>query len=172
MSRVCTQVLIATVVCLIAAGTGWAQDAAARKEAQEKQAKMAEAQFNKMDKDADGKLSVAEFQGKKGGEKAAAIFKLLDKDNNGSVCIVEFKTKSPEVRFKTMDKNDDGTLTAEEFKGTRKDPEQIAKAEAMFQRMDKDSDGKVTLEELKSAQPKKPAKPRAKKGGQKKAQQQ
>jgi hypothetical protein len=58
-----------------------------------------EAQFKKMDKDSDGKLSLEEFKGKRQGDKA---------------------TKAEE-RFKKLDKNSDNSLSLEEFKaGQRK----------------------------------------------------
>ena len=133
----------------------------------QKGSKAAEERFNKMDKDADGKLSLDEFKGKRGGEKAEAIFKLVDKDGNGSVCIVEFTKQPAEARFKAMDKDDDGNVTLEEFKGTRKDPAQIEKATEMFAKMDKNGDKQICLDEFKAMQ-QKPAKP-GKKAGQKKA---
>jgi len=51
--------------------------------------------FKKIDKDGDSKLSLAEFKGKKEGEKA---------------------TKA-EAQFKKLDKNSDGFLSLEEFVG-------------------------------------------------------
>lgn len=50
--------------------------------------------FKKLDKDSDGKVSLAEYKGKKEGEKAEkaeARFKKLDKDNDGSLTLEEFK---------------------------------------------------------------------------------
>ena len=53
-----------------------------------------EAAFKKMDKDKDGKLTEAEFVGKKEGDaadKAKKRFAKLDKDSSGDVSLDEFK---------------------------------------------------------------------------------
>ena len=47
-----------------------------------------------MDKDSDGKLSLAEFKGKREGEKATKAeeqFKAKDKDKDGFLTLEEFK---------------------------------------------------------------------------------
>ncbi|NUQ65681.1 MAG: EF-hand domain-containing protein [Pirellulales bacterium] len=176
MSRLCLRCFVAVVACLFVASNSWAQEEAAKKKdvpdkqaAQEKQAKAAEEQFKKMDKDGNGQLCLDEFRGKKGGEKQEAIFKLLDKDNSGSVCIVEYKNKPIEARFKTMDKDDDGSLTLEELVGNRKnDASQVDKAEQMFKKLDTNGDKKVCLVEFKAGQEKKPAKQAGEKKTQKK----
>jgi len=49
--------------------------------------------FKKLDKDADGKLTVDEFTGKKDKEKAAKAFKKRDKDSDGSLSLEEFTPK-------------------------------------------------------------------------------
>ena len=54
------------------------------------------AQFKKLDKDGDGKLTKEEFVGKREGDKAAAaekVFGRLDKDGNGTVCATEFSAR-------------------------------------------------------------------------------
>lgn len=55
-----------------------------------------EAQFKKMDKDGDGKLSETEYLGKKNAEnaEAKAKFKELDKDGDGSLTLEEFKASA------------------------------------------------------------------------------
>ncbi len=55
-----------------------------------------EAQFKKMDKDSDGKVTLEEFVGKKDGEKAdkaKAAFAKLDKNSDGSLTLEEFKDR-------------------------------------------------------------------------------
>ena len=50
--------------------------------------------FKKMDKDSDGKVSLAEFKGKRDGDKATkaeATFKAKDKDSDGFLTLEEFK---------------------------------------------------------------------------------
>lgn len=55
-----------------------------------------EEQFKKLDKNADGKVSLDEFKGKKTGEKAEhaeEIFKAKDKDGDGFLTMEEFTAK-------------------------------------------------------------------------------
>ena len=62
--------------------------------ADEKPKPTPEEAFKKLDKDSDGKLTIAEYKGKREGEKAAKaeeFFKKLDKDSDGSVTLEEFK---------------------------------------------------------------------------------
>jgi Ca2+-binding EF-hand superfamily protein len=52
--------------------------------------------FKKLDKDGDGKVSLAEFVGKKTGEKATTaetMFKAKDADSDGFLTLDEFKAK-------------------------------------------------------------------------------
>lgn len=56
-----------------------------------------EEHFKKLDKNADGKLSLDEFKGKKTGEKAEAaeeMFKAKDKDSDGFLTLDEFSAKT------------------------------------------------------------------------------
>ena len=60
-----------------------------------------EQQFKRMDKNADGKLSVDEFKGKRQGDKATKAeetFKKKDKDNDGSLTLEEFKGKGKKAK--------------------------------------------------------------------------
>lgn len=57
--------------------------------------------FKKMDKNADGKVSLEEFKGKRDGDKAAAAekrFKMLDKDSDGSLTLDEFKAAAKKAK--------------------------------------------------------------------------
>lgn len=65
------------------------------KAADEKKKPDPEAQFKKLDTDNDGKLTEAEFIGKRTGdaaEKAKKAFARRDTDKNGSLSLEEFKT--------------------------------------------------------------------------------
>jgi Ca2+-binding EF-hand superfamily protein len=56
-----------------------------------------EAQFKKLDKNSDGKLSLDEVKGKAEGKRAEAAekrFKAADKDNDGALSLEEFKSMS------------------------------------------------------------------------------
>ena len=58
-----------------------------------------EAQFKKLDTNADSSVSLDEFkagpQGKKDATKAEEMFKRLDKDKDGKLTLEEFKTRGP-----------------------------------------------------------------------------
>lgn len=62
--------------------------------AQDKKKPDPEAQFKKMDKNSDSKLSLDEFKGKRTGDKATKAeetFKRKDKDSDGFLSLEEFK---------------------------------------------------------------------------------
>ena len=62
--------------------------------AQDKKGGTPEERFAKLDKDGDKKVSLAEFKGKRDGDKGAkaeAQFKKLDKDSDGSLTLEEYK---------------------------------------------------------------------------------
>jgi len=85
-----------TWVCLFGFLASLVGEAAAEDKKPEKKKRDVEAVFKKLDADSDGKLTVAEFKGKKKGkalERAEKIFARLDKDKNGSVSLEEFKNR-------------------------------------------------------------------------------
>jgi Ca2+-binding EF-hand superfamily protein len=47
--------------------------------------------FKKRDRNGDGQVSLAEFQGKKAKPKAETRFRKMDKDGNGTLTLAEFK---------------------------------------------------------------------------------
>lgn len=53
-----------------------------------------EEMFKKLDKDADGKLSLDEFRGKKEASEVEAKFKDLDKDGDGKLSLEEFSARA------------------------------------------------------------------------------
>ena len=60
-----------------------------------------EAQFAKMDKNSDKKLSLEEFKGKRTGDKATKAeeqFKKLDKDSDGALTLEEFKARGKKAK--------------------------------------------------------------------------
>jgi len=64
--------------------------------AQEKKKPDPEAQFAKLDKNSDKKLSLEEYKGKRTGDKATKAeeqFKKMDKDSDGSLTLEEFKAR-------------------------------------------------------------------------------
>ena len=96
MSKLWSWILVAVVASCIAAGSAWAQD---------------------------GKK-----KGDKPKPTPEEVFKKLDKENQGKVTLAEFtaRAKDPqkkealEKRFKALDKNNDGVLTLDEFKAGMK----------------------------------------------------
>ena len=123
--------------------------------------------FNAMDKDGDGLLTLNEFNGNRKApaaiEKGKKMFKLIDADGDGKATLQEFAGRPAEARFIQMDQDDDGKLTWDEFKGTRK-PEELEQAERNFKRMDTNGDKSLSLAEFNAGQIK-PVKPAAKEPG-------
>ena len=71
--------------------------------AEKKKKKDLDAQFKKMDKDSDGKLTLEEYKGKRTGkkaERAEKLFKRLDKNSDGSLTLEEFKTRKKKKKKK------------------------------------------------------------------------
>jgi hypothetical protein len=69
--------------------------------AQDKKKADPEAQFAKMDKNSDKKLSLDEFKGKRTGDKATKAeeqFKKMDKDSDGSLTLDEFKARGKKAK--------------------------------------------------------------------------
>ncbi len=113
--------------------------------------------MERIDKDGDGKISVAEFAAARG-EMAKFRFTRLDADSDGKVTEAEFKAamekmpKPPEgsdrpVRelptFAELDANKDGAVTAEESTALA-----TTKAAEKAKELDKNSDGFLTREEM------------------------
>jgi Ca2+-binding EF-hand superfamily protein len=95
MKRLLATALVGTILI----GLGGVPARAAGK-AKVKGQKDPAATFRKRDKDGDGSLTRAEFEGKKGGEKAQARFQKLDKDKDGKVTLVEFTTRGKKKKNK------------------------------------------------------------------------
>lgn len=90
-------------------------------------------EFNKIDKDGDGEISIDEFRaavtalGKKTPEEIEQVFKEIDVDKSGKINYTEFiaatmnqsvylKEEKLFQAFKMFDKNNDGFISAEEVK--------------------------------------------------------
>ena len=90
-------------------------------------------EFNKLDKDGDGEISIDEFKSaisimnKKAPEEIEAVFKEIDADKSGSINYTEFiaatmnqsvylKEEKLYQAFKMFDKNNDGFISPEEIK--------------------------------------------------------
>lgn len=85
-----------TWVCLFGFMAGLVGHAAAQDKKPEKKKPDLEANFKKMDKDSDGKLTLAEFKANKKGkglENAEKLFGRLDKNKDSSLSLEEFKTR-------------------------------------------------------------------------------
>jgi len=63
---------------------------------------------------------------------------------------MEKRAKMFQEQFKKLDTNGDGQLSFDEYKGKRKKPEAVEKAEQIFKLLDKSGDLKLTLEEFKN----------------------
>ena len=86
---------VLTWICLFGFLAGLVGSAAAQEKKPEKKKPDREAAFKKMDKDSDGKLTIAEFKANKKGkalENADKAFARLDKNKDSSVSLEEFKT--------------------------------------------------------------------------------
>ena len=101
--------------------------------------------IERLDTDEDGRVSRAEFQASKAGDRLAR----LDKDGDGSVTLAEVEAVERErlrqrllQAFRQDDSDQDGVLSAKEMEAARA---------ARFDRMDADKDGYLSAEELASA---------------------
>ena len=146
--------LVGLVTILALAGSCYAAEPKAN-DPEKKKSPRWQRNFEKRDKNQDGKLDKEEFQG-----KALARF---DKDNDGFLSLEEFKKLFrhrrrnkkkkgqhrakgknkgrifPKKWMKRRDKNNDGKVGKDEFKG---------KAE-VFAKFDRDKDGFLSLEEVR-----------------------
>ncbi len=143
------------------------------------------AEFQKLDKNSDGKLSKEEFVAGRNSEQteeqAAAEFVKADKDKDGMLTLEEYKAiapkkpeKEPETRtpgvgavstaidaaaeFRKLDKNSDGKVSKQEFVDGRNSEQTEEQAAAEFVKADKDKDGALTFEEYKAIAQKEPEK--------------
>lgn len=90
-------------------------------------------EFNKLDSDGDGEISIEEFKAavsklnKNSSQEIESVFKQLDADKNGSINYTEFiaatmnqsiylKEEKLYQTFKMFDKNNDGFISADEIK--------------------------------------------------------
>ncbi len=83
------------------------------------------------------------------GDKADAFFKLIDRNRDGRVSLAEYRTQPDEARFPLIDLDGDQSLSLEEFIGTIQAKEQVAAAEKSFKTKDKDADGSLSFEEFR-----------------------
>jgi len=129
--------------------------------------------FSELDKDMDGRLTLAEF--KAGFPNEADVeqkFKSLDTNGDGTLSISEYKAGYPDPirppknqgkhgkqgaaksdpaqvakRFAKLDANGDGKLSLDEFKAGKPDP---VAAEKKFKSLDKNHDGFLNIEEFQA----------------------
>jgi molybdate transport system permease protein len=110
---------------------------------------VAEEQFIKLDRDADGLLTREEFAAANGTTHTPEVFAALDADSDGEVSQPEFQEAAPELRFQMLDTDQDRVLTPAEF-GRQVGVGAIAGTDPLFRRLDRDGDREITLEEFKS----------------------
>lgn len=132
-------------------------------------------QFNKMDKNGDGELSLEELlagcreTGTMASSEATTLFKTLDTDNSGSISYSEFLAASLDQKhcntktdvyweaFRVFDVDGNGKITPEEFAQIMQNDGLAAfvsklgnqkELEAMFKEADGDGDGEIDFEEF------------------------
>jgi calcium-dependent protein kinase len=132
-------------------------------------------QFNRMDKNGDGELTLQELQagckelGIMKQEDVNQLFQTIDSDNNGSISYSEFLAATIDQKtymkrenyweaFRVFDLDGNGKVTLDEFKQIMKDDgaaqfsgtlgANMKEIEAMFKEADKDGDGEMTFEEF------------------------
>lgn len=105
----------------------------------------AQAAFNRLDRDGDRALTLAEFRVLGREKGAAALFVMLDADGDGRLSVKELGAPSGALfaRFDAYDANKDGFVTRREFPNFV-DPLLLAA-------LDRNHDGRVALAELRPA---------------------
>jgi len=86
------------------------------------------------------------------GDQADALFKLIDRDHDGRVSLAEYRTQPDEARFPLIDLDGDQSLSLEEFIGTIQAKEQVAAAKKSFKSKDKNADGSLSFEEFRKGE--------------------
>jgi len=82
------------------------------------------------------------------GDQADALFKLIDRNRDGRVSLAEYRTQPDEARFPLIDLDGDQSLSLEEFIGTIGGKEQVAAAKKSFKTKDRNADGSLSFEEF------------------------
>jgi molybdate transport system permease protein len=105
-------------------------------------------QFENLDKNGDGQLSVDDVPVAKREKTRLRLLESCDADDDGKVLLEEFQEAPATTRFKMSDEDSDGKLTLDEFRGQRDVTADVDKTELVFQRIDNNGDRQVTPDEF------------------------
>ena len=112
-------------------------------------------QFDRSDRDVDGKISPGEFTANMRREGLAQrglkVFKILDTDGDGQLTWEEYRERPGEATIVSLDVDGNGTLSSDEFGASRQYLVKINRFQPLFVAWDRDGDKELTSEEVESS---------------------